>query len=97
MVPSSLFPQVRTRNNAHKEWDAMPTGRPNGCPRDIIMYVFNGIVIAPYEDHFVNKRNYMKAKPWDYPIPEQNMEDDKAYQVSRLDLYSDILGVEMLE
>lgn len=74
------------------------TNRKTGrCPRDTVMYVFNGIEIAPYENHFISQKNYVKVKPWYYSIPEQQQEDDKAYRVSPQELYSDILGVEMLE
>ena len=97
IVPSALFPQVRTRSNALRELDAMPTGAPEGYSRDTIMYIFNGIEIAPHEDCFVNKKHYQAVKPWDYEIPEQNQEDDKAYRLSPQNLYSDILGIEMLE
>ena len=59
IVPSALFPQVRTRSNALREWDEMPAGTPQSCPRDTLMY----IEIADYKDHFVNKKNYPQIKP----------------------------------
>ena len=95
LVPSMLFPQLRTRSNAVREWNAIPTGAPGSSPQDSIMYVFDGIEILSYENRFVRRDGYAENEPWEREIPAECQKDDEAYAVTPAQLYADMLGVEI--